>query len=78
MKTGEEKMVIVEDNPTLSKSDFMHVIGTSSEDVVLNSIRQGVGTSVIAPRAMIVESMEKYLKKAKADKPFAIKNPLEK
>ena len=78
VKTGEEKMVIVEDNPTLSKSDFMHVIGTSSEDVVLNTIRQGVGTSVIAPRAMIVESMEKYLKKAKADKPFAIKNPLEK
>lgn len=78
VKTGAEQLVMVESNPELNKSDFMHIVGTSSEEDVLNTIQQEVGTTVIAPRAIIVESMEKYLKKAKADKPFAIKNPLEK
>ena len=56
----------------------MHILGTSSDENVLNTVRKAVGTTVIAPRAMIVESIEKYLKKPKTDKPFPVENPLEK
>lgn len=78
VKTGAEQMVLVQDIPQLGKSDFMHILGTSSDENVLNTVRKAVGTTVIAPRAMIVESIEKYLKKPKTDKPFPIENPLEK
>lgn len=78
VKTGAEQMVLVQDIPQLGKSDFMHILGTSSDENVLNTVRKAVGTTVIAPRAMIVESIEKYLKKPKTDKPFPVENPLEK
>lgn len=78
VKTGAEQMVLVQDIPQLGKSDFMHILGTSSDENVLNTVRKAIGTTVIAPRAMIVESIEKYLKKPKTDKPFPIENPLEK
>ena len=71
-------MVLVQDIPQLGKSDFMHILGTSSDENVLNTVRKAIGTTVIATRAMIVESIEKYLKKPKTDKPFPIENPLEK
>ena len=77
VKTGKEQMVLVQDMPQLSKSDFMHVLNTSREDNVYNTIKNGVGTSIIAPRGVIVESIEKSLKKAKADKAFPVANPLE-
>jgi len=76
VKTGAEKMVIVQDIPKLAKSDFMHVLGASGEENVYNTIKQNIGTSIIAPRAIIVESIEKYLKKAKVDKETPVKNPL--
>ena len=78
VKTGAEQMVLVQDIPQLGKSDFMHILGASSDENVLNTVRKAVGTTVIAPRAMIVESIEKYLKKPKTDKPFPVENPLEK
>lgn len=78
VKTGAEQMVLVQDIPQLGKSDFMYILGTSSDENVLNTVRKAVGTTVIAPRAMIVESIEKYLKKPKTDKPFPVENPLEK
>lgn len=78
VKTGAEQMVLVKEIPWLDKSDFMHILGTSSDENVLNTVRKAVGTTVIAPRAMIVESIENYLKKPKTDKPFPIENPLEK
>ena len=78
VKTGAEEMVLVNAIPKLSKSDFMHVLGVSNEENVFNTIKQGIGSTVIAPRGMIVESIEKYLKKPKTDKPFPVGNPLEK
>ena len=71
-------MVLVKEIPWLDKSDFMHILGTSSDENVFNAMRKAVGTTVIAPRAMIVESIENYLKKPKTDKPFPVENPLEK
>lgn len=77
VKTGEEQLVLTSGIPTPKKSDFMHIVASSAEENVFNSFSANVGTSVIAPRAIIVESIENYFKKPKTDKQDPIRNPLD-
>lgn len=75
-KTGKEEMVNVYDIPQLQRSDFMHILKCATENNVQNIINNNIGTSIIAPRCLIVESMEKFFQKAKVGKAFPVKNPL--
>ena len=78
VKTGEEQMILTTNIPTPKKSDYMHIVGSSTEENVFNSLSGTIGTSVIAPKAIIVESIENYFKKPKTDKEDPIRNPLDK
>ena len=55
----------------------MHIVASASEENVFNSLINSIGTTVIAPRAIIVESIENYFKKPKKDKDDSIRNPLD-
>lgn len=77
VKTGAEEMVLASNIPTPRKSDYMHIVASASEENVFNSLINSIGTTVIAPRAIIVESIENYFKKPKKDKDDSIRNPLD-
>jgi hypothetical protein len=73
--TGEEKLVRVKEIPTLNKGDLLHIIAMSKEENVQNTIIGRIGSTIISPKALIVENIECYFKKPKQEMAFPIEPP---
>lgn len=73
--TGAEELVRVTKIPTPDKRDLNHISAMSREESVNNMMINQVGSTVIAPKAMIIEQMEYYLEKPKPEMDFPVPNP---
>ncbi|WP_084608511.1 metallopeptidase TldD-related protein [Xylanibacter oryzae] len=75
VSTGEEELVRVKEIPTPSKGDLLHIVAMSKEENIQNTIIGRVGSTIIAPRALIVDNIECYFKKPKQEMAFPIEPP---
>ena len=73
--TGEEKLVRVNEIPTPSKGDLLHIVAMSKEENIQNTIINRIGSTIISPRALIIENIECYFKKPKQEMAFPIEPP---
>ncbi len=75
VKDGSEEIVRTENIPGLTRSDMMHVTAVSSEELMVNKheMNYDAPVSVIAPRAMIIESMEVMFSKPRVNADFSLK-----
>lgn len=78
VKTGKEELVQPDNIPQFGRQDFKHVLAASSEEALQNydfNYTTGQLSTVIAPQAMILESVEMQLVKPSPAEPFQLTNP---
>lgn len=78
VKTGKEELIHPDNTPEFSRNDFKHVLAVSHEENVSNfdfNYSTGQLSTIIAPKAMILESIEMQYSKPTPAEPFQLTNP---
>ena len=78
VRTGKEELVQPDNTPEFGRMDFKHVLAVSREEKVSNfdfNYTTGQLSSIIAPKAIILESIEMQYSKPSPAEPFQLTNP---
>ncbi len=78
VRTGNEELILPGSDPAFGRQDFKHILAASHEEKVTNADfnrTTGQLSTVIAPKAMILESIEMQYSKPNPAEPFQLANP---